>query len=713
MTEALVAVVGNPNTGKSTLFNALTGATARVGNFPGVTVGRLEAALPLPSGAARAVDVPGTYSLAASSPDELIALSAVLGLRKQPLPEVLLVVVDAPRLSRNLYLVLQLLELELPVVVALNMMDEARASGRAPDAERLQQLLQVPVVPVVARTGEGIDALRQVLDDAVHRGVPAKPVHGFGEAIEADTAALVPELPPELARVAEGHPERTRALARWMLLCDPEGLGDALQLPLGAIEAVRLSTPDRDPQLEMVAQRYAWIDAHAPEVYGATVQTGDTFSDRVDRVLLHPVWGLGVFLAVMAVVFQALFSWSDPAIGLIEEVFGQVGGAVSSVLPESILTELLVDGVIGGVGAVVVFLPQIALLFLFIALLEDSGYLARAAMVMDRILRAAGLPGQAFVPLLSGYACAVPAILATRTMPRFRDRLLTMLVLPLTSCSARLPVYTLLIGALFPATVAGWPLPLRPTMLFGMYLLSVVVALVAAAVLGRLLMPGTAVPTLLELPPYRVPQPIAVWRLVKDRSLDFLGEAGRVILVATIVLWGLLSFPRYDPAELATPAEVAAVEAAGGSVEELYEGRALERSFGGRMGQLLEPVTAPLGYDWHINVGLIGAFAAREVFVATMGVVYGVGEADEESEGLRERMAQSTHSDGSPVWTPLVGASLMVFFAFAMQCLSTLAVLKRETGGWKWPAFITVHMFALAWISAFVVYQGGRLLGWT
>jgi ferrous iron transport protein B len=354
--------------------------------------------------------------------------------------------------------------------------------------------------------------------------------------------------------------------------------------------------------------------------------------------------------------------------------------------------------------------PQIAVLFFLLALLEDCGYLARAAALMDRVLRLAGLPGRAFVPLLSGYACAVPAILSTRSIPRFRDRLLTMLVVPLTSCSARLPVYTLVVGALFPATVVGWSLPMRPVALMVMYLFSTLITLLAAVVLGKLVVPGDAIPTVLEMPPYRVPDPRNVLRAVVSRVGDFLREAGRTILVATVVLWALLSFPRYTPQQVLPAEVVASAQATGADLDALAAPEALERSYAGRIGQAIEPAIRPLGFDWKIGVGLIGAFAAREVFVATLGVVYGIEDADEANTGLRDRLRAERRADGTPQWTPRTGMSVMVFFALAMQCMSTLAVLRKETEGWRWPIFVTVYMSGLAWVLSMVTYQGlGRL----
>ncbi len=406
----------------------------------------------------------------------------------------------------------------------------------------------------------------------------------------------------------------------------------------------------------------------------------------------------------MLLVFQALFSWADPAIGLVESGVAGLQSLAVDVLPESILTDLLTEGVIGGVGNVIVFLPQILLLFLFIGILEDSGYMARVAYLMDRIMRALGLHGRAFVPMLSGFACAVPAILATRTMERRRDRLLTMMVIPLMTCSARLPVYTLIIAALFPpSALFGW-LPVQGLLMVALYLFAVLITLIAAAVLGRTLIRGKKIPLILELPPYRMPNLRDVLRLMWERSTVFLKEAGTVILVCTIVLWALLSFPRAsEPAPSPEPAVAASAEAPAPS--------ALEQSYGGRLGRALEPALEPLGFDWKIGVGIIGAFAAREVFVSTMALVYGVGELDEEDPApLRERIRAEAR-DGKPAYTPLVGLSLMVFFALACQCMSTLAVVKRETQSWRWPAFMFAYMTALAYLASLLVYQGGKLLG--
>jgi ferrous iron transport protein B len=516
----------------------------------------------------------------------------------------------------------------------------------------------------------------------------------------------------------------------------------------------------RDVDLTVVAARYRWIDAHMPRFLADVPSTLRRMTDAVDRVLIHPVFGFAIFLLMMALLFQALFTWSAPLIDGVNAAFAALGEGVRGALPEGLFRDFLADGLIAGLGAVLCFLPQILLLFLFISIMEDSGYMARAAFLMDRIMKAIGLTGRAFVPMLSGFACAIPAIMATRTMERRRDRMLTMMVVPIMTCSARLPVYTLIISALYPAPgdpggeVLGF-LSLQALLMVAMYLFSTVLALGAAAVLGRTVFRGRSVPLLLELPPYRMPSPRSVLRMMWERGKLFVTEAGGVILVCTIVLWLLLSFPREapgagtapaappagepvatapaeatspaeptSPAEVTTPAEapVAVASSPDGPVDEaLLEGAGdsadeaarLRNSWGGRLGRLIEPVIAPLGFDWKIGIGLIGAFAAREVFVSTMGVVYGIGDsADETSVPLRERLQSERWPDGRPVYTPLVGLSLMVFFALAAQCMSTLAVVKRETGSWGWPTFLFVYMTALAWLFSFATFQLGTAFGW-
>jgi len=708
-----VAFVGTPNAGKSTLFNHLTGAAVRVGNFVGTTVSRSEAVWKVGE-EVRGVDLPGSYSLAAHSPDEAVTFDHIT---QTPRPDLVIFVADAPRLERSLYLLLQVMDLGLPVVVALNLMDEARKEGRAPSPAKLSELLGLPVVPTVGRSGEGADELTSVVKRALAHPEPTTSPVKWSEGVQQAVTDVVAALGPDEQAAAGDRPE---SYARWCLLSSD---GESLDRP-GVRRANEIQR-ETDVLAEIVGQRYAWIDSHVSETLEDLPKDGlspKEFSDKLDKVLLHPLVGSLAFLGVMSLVFMALFAWSDPMIGAIEELFGQIGGGVSSVIgsirpdgPSAVwdfIEGLLVDGIVGGVGSVLVFLPQIALLFLFLSLLEDSGYLSRAAHLMDRILQAAHLPGRAFVPMLSGYACAVPAILATRGMPRFRDRLLTMMVIPLTTCSARLPVYALMIAAVFPATLPGTSLPVRAAALMAMYLLGTATAILAAIVLGRTVLKDDDGHAILELPPYRVPSPRTVGKVVWRRSADFVREAGGIILIATIAIWGLLTYPKASDELVQASPEYTEAIANGQPEDEAFSAVALQSSAAGRIGKAMEPIFEPLGFNWKMDIGLLGAFAAREVFVSTMGVVYGVGgEVDEDSARLHERMAEDKWSDGSPVWTPLTGLSVMVFFAFALQCLSTLAVLRKETFGWKWPLFITGWTFALAYVASLIVYQGGRLLG--
>jgi ferrous iron transport protein B len=705
---ALVALAGNPNTGKTTLFNGLTGSRAKVGNYPGVTVERRVARFELAGRVADLVDIPGTYSLGARSAEEQIALAAMVGLRGNPRPDLIVFCVDATQPVRGLYLVLQALELGLRAVVALTMVDEA---GRAaPSARALSTALGCPVIDVDGRRRVGFAELRAAINQRLgETDTPSQvwrwqPSDELREHIAGVFAALPADWP------------QTDAMALWAL----QSVGDGDEL-VGVPDGVRRAVAEVPPggraagdwvDDEAILGRYRWLDSEVAPLIGSAPDR--TFTERLDRVLLNRVAGFGAFLAIMFVVFQSLFTWADPAISLVESCFGWLGGFARDHLPPGIATDFLVDGVIAGFGSVVVFLPQILLLFFFIGLMEDSGYMARVAYLMDRIMKTMNLHGRAFVPMMSGFACAVPAILATRTMERQRDRLLTMMVVPLMTCSARLPVYTLIIASLFPAGHLLGVFPVQGLLMIGMYLFSTVTALAAAWVLSRRVKPLRArrLPFVIELPPYRIPRLADVSRMMWMRSSMFLKEAGTVILVCTIVLWALLNFPRataidYEPLIAGAPTEKVAT-----ALEQARDGDRLRASYGGRLGHAIEPAIEPLGFDWKIGVGIIGAFAAREVFISTMGVVYSAGgDVDENSATLRQRIRAEVRADGRPVYTPLSGLSLMIFFALACQCMSTLAVVKRETGGYRWPLFLFTYMTALAWITSFAVYQGGRMLG--
>jgi ferrous iron transport protein B len=724
-----VVVAGNPNTGKSTLFNALTGGSVKVGNYPGITVERSTGTLRLPDlTSAELVDCPGTYSLSARSHEEFLALEAVAGLPPIGRPDLVVVVVDATQITRNLYLTLQIIELGLPVVVALNMFDQLPAAGLTIDVDAMAKILGVPVVPVVARTGVGVDALKRQIAALLHDPLRQRPTWRWRPrepALRADIDAISPTIP---AAWSAGDLERREALTLWALLSleDDDELPDVPDALRAAVRERRAAAErdGRDLEREIIQGRYDWIDSHEG-AYLRQTRHEPRLSDRIDRVLLHPAAGFVLFLGIMTFLFQALFTLADPLIGWIEDAFAYGQGALRAVLAPGLFSDFLVDGVIAGIGAFVVFLPQILILFLFLGIMEDSGYMARVAVLMDRVMRAMRLNGRAFVPLLSGYACAIPAILATRTMDRQRDRLLTMLVIPLMTCSARLPVYGLMIAAIVPHSDHA---PLQQGLLMtAMYVFATVMALIVALVLGRTVLKGPRVPLIIEMPPYRLPQARIVLRSMWTQGREFMTKAGTIILACSVAMWLLLTFPR-DPtlsrdyaverAGLETALHTAAPQQAEELESQLAKldaeelGERTRASYAGRIGHVIEPALTPLGFDWRVGIGILGAFAAREVFVSTMGIVFGIGDdADAEDAVLRERLRAATWPDGRTLFTPLVCLSLMIFFALACQCMSTLAVMARETRSWRWPAFTFVYMTTLAWVSSFAVYQIGSALG--
>ncbi|HMO81690.1 MAG TPA: ferrous iron transport protein B [Pyrinomonadaceae bacterium] len=636
--DRTVALAGNPNAGKTTLFNALTGLNQKVANYPGVTVERKTGVWRAGEEKALVIDLPGLYSLDASSIDEAIARDVLTGERPDvPKPDVVIAVVDATNLERNLYLVTQLLEGPLPVVIALTMIDVFEKEQHELDVERLSALLGVSVIPVNSRKGRGITELA----DAARAAAQAGPRNVNKKEIEEGTN-------PVFARYS------------------------------------RIS--------EIVQQTVRHNDRAAHRLSG-----------KIDSILTHRFLGLAVLVAILLLMFQAIFSWAAVPMDLLDSGFGALSGAVRDQLPEGILTDLLVDGVIAGVGAILVFLPQIVLLFIFISLLEDTGYMARAAFLLDKLMSRVGLHGKAFLPLISSFACAIPGIMATRTIEDRRDRFATIMIAPFMSCSARLPVYTLMIAAFFSGqTVFGF-LSLGAVIMLGMYGLGILVAIAAAFLLKRTLLKAPPPPFIMEMPSYRLPSLRTVFQNVLERAGLFVKRAGTVILAISIVLWALTYFPRTETTDLSAGPAIAEVEA---------ESVQLQNSYAGMLGRTIEPVIQPLGFDWKIGVALIASFAAREVLVSTLSIIYNVGkEADAESETLVAAIRNAKRDDGSPVWTPLTAVTLMVFFVLAMQCMSTVAVVRRETNSWRWTLFMVGYMTALAYFAAFVTYQGGRMLG--
>ncbi|RMD85076.1 MAG: ferrous iron transport protein B [Candidatus Dadabacteria bacterium] len=723
-----VAIAGNPNTGKTSIFNAITGLRQKVGNYPGVTVERRTGVVTLPSGRrVRCVDLPGCYSLVARSHDEQIAHDVLVGqMDDMPEPNLVIIVADASNLERNLYLASQILDLGIPCVLALNMIDVAIDAGLEIDVDRLAREIGAPVVATVAVREEGIDRLLATVERELDRAQPQATVRRrpwrMEEEIEREVARLAEELGQHNVR-----PGRADAEAIWLLSSVREsdeltGINPHIRQQVLEIQErlERRGTPFRTAEIQA---RYAWIE----RVVAACVRRGTprrtNWTARLDALFTHRIAGPAIFFTVMALVFQSIFAWADPAIGLIETAFDALADFVRAAMPPGVLRDLITQGIIAGAGNVVVFLPQILILFFAINLLEDTGYMARAAFMMDRIMSRVGLHGRAFIPLLSSFACAIPGIMATRTIENRRDRLVTILVAPLMSCSARLPVYSMVIAAVFDADrrVAGI-FTVGGLVLLSMYLLSIVAAITMAFVFKNTILRGPRPPFVLEMPPYRLPRLRSVLLNMWERAALFLRRAGTVIVAATVVLWALLSYPRSPELERDFAAERARIQASlldetarAAALAELDREEAAARvraSYGGRLGRALEPLIAPLGFDWKIGIGLIGAFSAREVLVSTLGVVYGVGETDETSAPLREKLRADRRPDGTPLFTPLVGLSLMIYFVLACQCVSTLAVVRRETNGWRWPLFMLGYMTALAWIASFAVYQGGRLLGY-
>ena len=725
---AYVALTGNPNCGKTTVFNALTGLRAKVGNYAGVTVERKEGRLrgTPPEVSITALDLPGTYSLSPKSLDEQISRDVLFNrLSDVPPLRLVVIVVDGSNLERNLYYATQVIELGYPSIVALNMVDVAEENGRQIDSEQLSRELGVPVVPMVASRGRGVEALRQKIVSLIERA--------HRVAVPRSFCQLPELLSREVATIANLHAKTFPTCAlnaqaeALLVLSDEAALSSSPEHypqymhQLVTVARQRLEGAGLDWRSAAIEARYARVAEVHREVTTELAKSEETLSDKLDRVVTHRVWGVLIFVGIMTLMFQSIFSFARIPMEAIQSAVDSVGGFVAGMIPPGDLNSLLVDGVIAGVGAVIVFLPQILLLFLFIGFLEDTGYMARAAFLMDRLMSKVGLHGKSFIPMLSSFACAIPGIMATRTIETPKDRLVTILVAPLMSCSARLPVYTLLIGACIPDKRVFGVVRLPGLTMLAMYLLGTVVALLMAWLFKKTLLKGETPLLIMELPPYKRPLLRVVLRHMWDRSRLFLRRAGTVILGINILLWGLATYPRTNVESLnrstiksQTQGADSTIQRFNGLTQNELAGERLRNSFAGRLGRAIEPAIAPLGFDWKMGIGIVASFAAREVFVSTMSTVYNIGRYDKSRSSIKslaETLQLQKKPDGSPVYTPLVAVTLMVFYVFALQCVSTVAIVRRETNSWKWPFFQWLYMGALAWVLAFVTYHGGRLLG--
>jgi ferrous iron transport protein B len=721
-----VAFIGNPNTGKSTLFNALAGMHARVANYPGVTVEKKIGRMRSGDKTLQLVDLPGTYSLAPRSPDEMVSVEVLIG--RQPdvgRLDAVACIVDASNLERNLFLVSQVLDVGLPTVLILNMSDVARQRGTTIDVPALSKRLRIPVVVTEAHRRVGIEDVRRAIFKTAESGQSAAtPL--FPRAFYEEVAELARDV-----RAVNGDPlprylverlllDPNGQIEKWLTPTQPEGFAQRLANARERLARGGFRLPAAEAKT-----RYAAIREIVSGVLTHSTAAPTTLSDRIDRVLTHRVSGLLIFAAIMFLIFQSIYYWAEPFMRSIEAGEEIVKRGVESLIAPGALRSLLVDGVVAGVGGVLVFLPQIVFLFLFIAVLEDCGYMARAAFLMDRLMSRLGLSGKSFIPLMSSFACAIPGVMATRVIENRRDRMVTILIAPLMSCSARLPVYLLLISAFVPAVTyfGGW-MSLQGLVLLAMSSVGALVAVPCAWLLKKTFFRGETPPFVMELPSYKIPSARVVLHRAYDRGKAFVTRAGTLIFATSIVVWAAGYFPadhserdavlrQIEAAHSAEPGD-AAKEA---ELKELTARRnqlgsqLIEKSFLGRIGHAIEPAVRPLGWDWRIGVGAIASFPAREVIIATLGTIYSLGDDVDKThnEGLISSLQNATDSEGRKVYSLPVALSIMVFFALCAQCAGTLMTIKRETNRWIWPAFTFFYMTSLAYVGALVTYQVARL----
>ncbi|MFD2033875.1 ferrous iron transport protein B [Belliella marina] len=693
-----VAIIGNPNVGKSSIFNQLTGLNQKIGNYPGVTVDKSTGFLKGSKKSIQLVDLPGTYSIFPKSEDELVAYRVLTGMEDEK-PDAALVILDSCNLERGLLLGTQVMDLGIPVAFVLNMKDLAEKNGIQIKSHQLFKELGIPLILTDARKSDGLEAIRILIQE--NRFQKSNPFLNINEVLQSGVLEQVK------ARFSlEGDYLAFQFLVfaasnRNLSNEDRQWIGELL-----AASEVNISSC----QLEETRKRNQKIKSLMNQVVATGNSKGNGFSKKLDTVLLHPVFGYLIFLGIMLLVFQAIFAWAEAPMDLIDGAFATLSSLISSNLPEGVFTDFLSEGLVPGIGGVVIFVPQIALLFGFLALLEDTGYLSRVVFLMDRVMKPLGLHGKSVVPLISAMACAIPAVMAARTISNSKEKLITILVAPWMSCSARLPVYIIIIGLIIPSE-SFYGLDYQALALLGMYLLGIVATLAGAFVLKLFLKQKEKSFLLTELPIYRVPRWKAVLLTMFGKSKVFVLEAGKVILTVSIVLWVLASYgppSRMDALEQEknSMVENATSEEESAEIEDLYASKMLENSYIGIMGKSIEPAIKPLGYDWKIGIALITSFAAREVFVGTLATIYSVGQESEDEVTLREKMANEVWVDtGEKVFDIPTGISLMVFYAFAMQCMSTIAVVRRETKSWKWPIYQTVVMTGFAYLAALITYQ--------
>ncbi|KAF9659364.1 ferrous iron transport protein B [Tenacibaculum sp. ZH5_bin.1] len=692
-----VALIGNPNTGKTSLFNQLTGLNQKVGNYPGVTVDKKQGVCKLPNDKnATITDLPGTYSINPTSIDESIVLKTLMTTHQEEKPDVIVVVADIENLKRNLLLFSQIQDLEVPTILALNMADQLKRKGISIDVPALEKELHTKVVLMSARTNEGVDDLKKEVAN-----YNSLKVHStFNELSQKIDSAYF----EKLAKVSNEF----TAYELWMMLTK----NHKPLLSSSEKEAIKEFegeiTKQKKYQHKETIYRYQQINAVLNKTYKVDASQATDVRSKLDRVFTHKIFGYVIFFGLLLLIFQSIFDWASTPMDLIDGLFADIAEFTKAQLPAGMFTDLLTDGIIPGVGGVVIFIPQIAILFLFISILEETGYMSRVVFLMDKIMRRFGMSGKSVIPLISGTACAIPAIMATRTIASWKERLITILVTPFTTCSARLPVYAILIALIIPDTKLFGFLSLQGFTLLALYILGFAAAIIAAYILHKTLKIKNNSLFVVEMPNYKIPSVKNVFFDVLDKTKAFVFGAGKIILAISIVLWFLASHgpSSYENAEKSVIENTANKNLSEEDLAKKIASAKLANSYIGIAGKTIEPVVKPLGYDWKIGIGLISSFAAREVFIGTLATIYSVEDDGEDTTTIKQKMRSEINPEtGEKRFNLATGISLLLFYAFAMQCMATLAIVKRETKSWKWPMVQLVSMGVLAYLSAFIAYQ--------
>lgn len=689
-----VALIGNPNTGKTSVFNALTGLNQKVGNYPGITVEKKQGSCRLDRVTkARILDLPGTYSLNASSMDESVVVELLLNKNDPDFPDVAVVVTDVENLKRNLLLFTQIKDLQIPTVLVINMSDQMQRKGIKIDVEKLEEKLNTSVVLVSTRQNSGVDQLKQILVD--YRSIPSTPI--------LDPTTIDQDYFESLGKA---FPNQS-LYKLWLVITQDVNFTklERQKVPDTAQFKTQPQSYLKKLQQRETIKRYQTINQILKETYRVNLKEATDLRSKLDNLLIHKFWGYVVFFLILLTIFQAIFDWSSVPMDFIDSSFARMSDWAKTQMPEGILTDLIVEGIISGLGGIVIFIPQIAFLFLFISILEETGYMSRVVFLMDRSLRKFGLSGKSVVPLISGTACAIPAVMATRNIENWKERLITILVVPFTTCSARLPVYMILISLVIPnERLLG--ISYQGLTLMGLYLIGFLMAIVSASILNRILKSPNKSYFVVEMPNYKLPMLKNVAITVWEKTRSFVVEAGKIILAISILLWFMASFgpgKNFSNAEQIVTQKQHNQDLSESELENKIASFKLENSYIGILGKAIEPVILPLGYDWKIGIALISSFAAREVFVGTLATIYSV-ESDAQ-ETIKTRMAGEIRKDGTRLFNLPTGISLMLFYAFAMQCMSTLAIVKKETNSWKWPGIQLFSMTVIAYLVALMAYQ--------